>query len=83
MFTINFVAMAMSYNLLIAILLLSLLMGIFSYVGFIKRAVYVWGISSSSQRADEVAYAIALGFMLGISMLLSLGMILPGLDYPR
>ncbi|MBB6131384.1 small-conductance mechanosensitive channel [Mucilaginibacter lappiensis] len=75
--------MEIPYTLFVGILLLSLLIGVFSYIGFITRLIYLWRSNSKLQKFDSSASIVLLGFLVAISAFLCLGIILPSLNYPR
>ena len=83
MFGINFNAMALPYPVFLVVMLLFLFTGVVSEIGFILRTIYSWKSLSKLQKIDNSFFAIALAFILSLLVFLSLGMILPGLNYHR
>jgi len=83
MFGVNFNAMAMPYQIFVSVTLLFLFIAIVSLLGFILRIIFLWKSFSKLQKIDNPFLAIVLACILSVSMFLSLGMILPGLNYPR
>ena len=75
--------MEIPYTLFVGILLLALLTGVCSYIGFIIRFIYLWKSNSKLQKYDSSASIVLLGSLVAISAFLSLGIILPSLNYPR
>jgi hypothetical protein len=75
--------MEMSYDLHGTILILALLLGAFSYIGFIIKSVYLWRSYSKPEKDDSFKHIVVLSLLFAFSEFASLGMILPSLRYPR
>jgi len=80
MMGINFNRMAMPYHLYLVIVLIPSLIAVASYLGYFTRFILLWNTSSSF---NEMFKVVAIGGLLCFSLFLSLGITLPGLDYPH
>jgi hypothetical protein len=75
--------MEISYTLFVYILTFSLLIGTLSYIGFIVRIIYLWKSYSELQKSDSSAHIVFLSVLFAFSAFVSLGMVLPTLNYPH
>jgi len=75
--------MEIPYSLHGVILIVAFLLGAFSYIGFIVRAVYFWKSYSKPEKDDSFKHIVLLSLLFAFSEFVSLGMILPSVRYPR
>lgn len=83
MLGLNFNRMMIPFAIYVGVIAFSLVVATLGYIGFIVRMIYLRESFSKSQNDDSSMHLTVLTLLIGFSVFIAVGMVLPALDYPR